>query len=137
MENNQQVNGIHIEDINPEGLRHASSRVDRQGSAKFNWKVILIVSLLIGGVVTALATGIPAYRNNYVVPDIVAYQIAQSHYRNCLSRISLQRHYSVMSDIINIFPKLEVVKKDIIKILNIKYNLTIINEDPLIIDKWK
>lgn len=70
MENNQQVNGIHIEDINPEGLRHASSRVDRQGSAKFNWKVIFIVSLLIGGVVTALATGIPAYRNNYVVPDI-------------------------------------------------------------------
>ena len=72
-----------------------------------------------------------------VVPDIVAYQISQAHYRNCLSRISLKRHYSAMSDIINIFPKLEVVKKDIIKILNIKYNLTIINEDPLIIDKWK
>lgn len=77
------------------------------------------------------------YLVNYVVPDIVACQIAQSHYRNCLSKISLKRHYSAMSDIINIFPKLEVVKKDIIKILNIKYNLTIINEDPLIIDKWK
>lgn len=77
------------------------------------------------------------YLINYVVPDIVAYQISQSYYRRCLSSISLKRHYSAMSDIINIFPKLEVVKKDIIKILNIKYNLTIINEDPLIIDKWK
>lgn len=77
------------------------------------------------------------YLIKYVVPDIVAYQISQAHYRNCLSKISLKRHYSAMSDIINIFPKLEVVKKDIIKILNIKYNLTIINEDPLIIDKWK
>lgn len=70
MENNQQVHGIHIEDVNPEGLRKAASRVDKQGSSKFNWKVILIVAAVIGGIVTALATSIPAYRNNYVVPDI-------------------------------------------------------------------
>ena len=77
------------------------------------------------------------YLINYVVPDIVAYQLAQTHYRNCLSSISLQRHYNSMSDVINIFPKLEEVKNIIIKILNIKYNLTIINEEPLVIDKWK
>ena len=77
------------------------------------------------------------YMINYVIPDIVAYQLAQAHYRKCLSNISLKRHYNSMSDVISIFPKLEAVKNNIIKILNIKYNLTIINEDPLVINKWK
>lgn len=77
------------------------------------------------------------YMINYIIPNIVAYQIAQSHYRSCLSKISFERHYNSMSDIINVFPKLEVVKNNIKIILNIKYDLTIVNEEPLVIDKWK
>lgn len=70
MENNHENQGININSLNTEGLSKASKHVDRKGSSKFSWKVILIVSLLLGGTVVGLATGIPAYRNNYVVPNV-------------------------------------------------------------------
>ena len=77
------------------------------------------------------------YMCDYVIPDVVAYQLAQAHYRNCLTKTSFKRHYTSMSDVINIFPSFEDTKHKIIKILKIKYNLTIYNEDPLILGKWR
>lgn len=77
------------------------------------------------------------YMIKYVIPDVVAHQLAQAYYRDCLSKISLKRHYTCMSDVFNIFPQLEDVKDDIIDILKMKYDLTIIREDPLMIDKWR
>ena len=43
------------------------------------------------------------YMIKYVIPDVVAHQLAQAYYRGCLSKISLKRHYTCMSDVFNIF----------------------------------
>lgn len=77
------------------------------------------------------------YVRKFIIPDIVAYQIAQAYFKKCLSNISLKRHYTCMSDVINISANLEDIKYIIIEILHFKYNLTIVKEDPLIIENWR
>lgn len=70
MENNKTGASVRIDNVNSEGIAKAGKHVDRAGSAKFNWKTILIVIMLLGFTVVGVATGIPSFRNKYVVPDI-------------------------------------------------------------------
>ena len=66
----QSGQGIKIEAVNPGGIKRAGNHVDRRGSAKFSWKTITIVVILVAGMAIAMLKGIPAYRDNFVVPDI-------------------------------------------------------------------
>ena len=77
------------------------------------------------------------YFCKYIVPEIVSYRLANFYYRNCLENISLKRYYVSITNIFNIFPDLDDIKNLIKEILELKYNLTIKNEDPLIINTWR
>lgn len=66
----QSRQGIKIEAVNPDAVKKAGNHVDRSGSAKFNRKTITLVVILIAGIAVAILNGIPAYRDNFVVPDI-------------------------------------------------------------------
>lgn len=72
------------------------------------------------------------YIESYIMPEVIAYYIANGHYRNYLSNCSFIRHYNSAKDIINYFDEdYEKVKAEVFKLLRIKYGLIIINEDPL------
>lgn len=77
------------------------------------------------------------YFCKYIVPEIVSYRLANFYYRNCLENISLKRYYVSITNVFNIFPDLDDIKNLIKEILELKYNLTIKNEDPLIINTWR
>ena len=73
----------------------------------------------------------------YIVHEVVSYRLANFYYRNCLENISLKRYYVSITNVFNIFPDLDDIKNLIKEILELKYNLTIKNEDPLIINTWR
>ena len=73
----------------------------------------------------------------YVVPEVVAFQLANSYYRGCLCSATFLQHYNSMNDIILVYPSLDEVKEPIVELLKIKYNLKVVNESPLILDKWE
>ena len=77
------------------------------------------------------------YFCKYIVPEIVSYRLANFYYRNCLENISLKRYYVSITNVFNIFPDLDDIKNLIKEILELKYNLTIKTEDPLIINTWR
>ena len=85
---------------------------------------------------------IPFYNNyndfviSYVMPEVIAFYIASSYYRNAMCNATLRQHYNSAKDIFNIdcedYCK---VKKEIVKLLDIKYSLKVISEDPLELKK--
>ena len=77
------------------------------------------------------------YFCKYIVPEVVSYRLANFYYRNCLENISLKRYYVSITNIFNILPDLDDIKNLIKEILELKYNLTIKTEDPLIINTWR
>lgn len=77
------------------------------------------------------------YITKYIIPSVIAFQLANSYYRNCLCKATLLQHYNSMKDIILITTELENVKGAITEILHINYNLKIVNENPLILEKWQ
>ena len=79
---------------------------------------------------------IEKFMAKYIVPEIIAFSISNAYYRGALCKASLLIHYNSFNDVLNIFPSLDEVKQPIIEILNIKYNLTITNENPLELEKW-
>ena len=77
------------------------------------------------------------YFCKYIVPVVVSYRLANFYYRNCLENISLKRYYVSITNVFNIFPILDDIKDLIKEILELKYNLTIKSENPLIINTWR
>ena len=77
------------------------------------------------------------YFCKYIVPEVASYRLANFYYRNCLENISLKRYYVSITNVFNIFPDLDDIKNLIKEILELKYNLTIKTEDPLIINTWR
>lgn len=43
------------------------------------------------------------YMETYIIPEVIAYYIANGYYRNYLSNCSFIRHYNSAKDIINYF----------------------------------
>ncbi|MFA5603799.1 MAG: hypothetical protein WDA12_02970 [Bacilli bacterium] len=77
------------------------------------------------------------YLTRYVIPEVVSFSIANSYYRGCLCSSTFEQHYRSMSDIILAYPSLEDVKDDIVNLLKIKYNLKVVSEDPLTLEKYQ
>lgn len=72
----------------------------------------------------------------YVMPEVIAYYIANSFYRNAMWEANFNQHYNSAKDIINLFGEnYKKVKAEVIKLLRIKYALEIINENPLELKK--
>lgn len=69
---------------------------------------------------------------SYIMPEVIAYYIANSYYRGSMYEGSFLQHYNSAKDLINLFGEdYEKVKSEVYKLLKIKYALLIIKEEPL------
>lgn len=69
---------------------------------------------------------------NYIMPEVIAYYIANGFYRNAMYETTFIQEYNSAKDLINLFGEdYEQVKSEVIKLLRIKYALEVICEDPL------
>lgn len=72
------------------------------------------------------------YIESYIMPEIIAYYIANSYYRNAMYESTFIQEYNSAKDLINLFGEdEEKVKSEVLKLLRIKYALIIVNENPL------
>ena len=76
------------------------------------------------------------YLNKYVIPDLVAFYLANAYSRHCLSECNLINHinsavdiFNCRCDIIRLIPKVK-------EILKIKYNLVVKNTNPLRLKRY-
>lgn len=76
------------------------------------------------------------YMIRYVIPDAVAFYIANSYSRGCLDDSKLYNHINSAVDIFNCRCDIDVILPSIETILNIKYNLKITGRNPLRIEKY-
>lgn len=85
---------------------------------------------------------LPFYNNfndyiiRFVIPDTVAFYLANGYFRNCLSNCSLINHINSAIDIFNIRCNINTLIQKIELILKIKYNLKIKNTNPLKLSKY-
>ena len=78
------------------------------------------------------------YMIGYVIPEVFAFEIANSYFRNCLCNATFEQHYKSMCDVFNGFSdSLQEVADKTHELLRIKYNLTIIDYFPLTLTKWQ
>lgn len=69
---------------------------------------------------------------NYIMPEVIAYYMANAYYRNAMYETTFIQEYNSTKDLINLFGEdFEFVKSQVVKLLKIKYALEIISEDPL------
>ena len=69
---------------------------------------------------------------SYVMPEIIAYYIANAFNRNSMYSGTFNQHYNSAKDILNLFNEdYETVKAEVFKLLKVKYALIVTNEEPL------
>ena len=71
------------------------------------------------------------YMLNYIVPEVVAFYLADSHYKKCLCDSTLEIHINSILDIFNDYNDINKILPSVKDILRIKYNLKIIKTNPL------
>ena len=76
------------------------------------------------------------YLNNYVIPDLVAFYLANAYSRHCLSECNLINHINSAIDVFNVRCDIDKLIPSITKILRIKYNLKIVKNNPMILKKY-
>ncbi len=80
---------------------------------------------------------LPFYNNyneyliKFVIPEAVAFYLANGYSRNCLSDCPLINHINAAFDIFNVRCNVDELIPEIELILRIKYNLKIIKNNPL------
>ena len=68
----------------------------------------------------------------YVMPEVIAYYLANSFYRNTIWEATFLQHFNLASDMFNLVSKnYKKTKAEVVKLLRLKYALEIISEDPL------
>lgn len=68
----------------------------------------------------------------YVMPEVIAYYLANSFYRNAMWEATFLQHFNSASDMFNLVSKnYKKTKTEVIKLLRLKYALEIISEEPL------
>lgn len=73
---------------------------------------------------------------NYVIHDVVAFYIANSYSKKCLCDSPLCNHINSAKDVFNINCDIKKLIPEIEQILRIKYNLKIVNNNPLRLKKY-
>ena len=76
------------------------------------------------------------YLNNYVIPDLVAFYLANAYSRHCLSECNLINYINSAVDIFNCRCDISRLIPKIKEILKIKYNLIIVKNNPMILKKY-
>ena len=86
---------------------------------------------------------LPFYNNyneyliNFVIPEAVAFYLANGYSRNCLSDCPLINHINSALDIFNVRCNINELMTNIKLILEIKYNLEIVKINPLKLIKFE
>ena len=76
------------------------------------------------------------YLINYVIPDTIAFYLVNGYSRDCLSDCPLYNHINSAIDIFNVSCDINYLIRKIKQILRIKFNLKIVNDNPLNIEKY-
>lgn len=76
------------------------------------------------------------YLNNYVIPDLVAFYLANGYSRHCLSDCLLRNNINSAIDVFNCRCDISRLISKIKEILRIKYNLIIVKDIPMILKKY-
>lgn len=77
------------------------------------------------------------YLNNYVIPDLVAFYLANAYSRHCLSECNLINHINSAIDIFNCRCDINKLIPKVKEILKIKYNLVVKNTNPLRLKRYQ
>ena len=86
---------------------------------------------------------LPFYNNyndyliNFVIPDTIAFYLANGYSRNCLSDCPLRNHINSAIDVFNVRCDIDKLIPQIELILRIKYNLKIINRNQVAFQNWE
>ena len=73
-----------------------------------------------------------SYLEEYVVPEVIAFYIASSFYRNAMWEATFKQHFNYAFDTFNLSCKnYKKMKTEVIKLLRLKDSLEIISENPL------
>ena len=86
---------------------------------------------------------LPFYNNyseyiiKFVIPDAIAFYLANGYSRNCLSNCPLVNHINSALDIFNVRCNVDELIPQIKLILRIKYNLKIAKNNPLKLIKFE
>ena len=75
------------------------------------------------------------YMKKFVIPDAVAFYLANEYDRDCLDDCPFINHINSAIDVFNIVVDVRKLIPTIEMILKIKYNLKIINRNPLKLEK--
>lgn len=76
------------------------------------------------------------YLNNYAIPDLVAFYLANAYSRHCLSDCPLRNHINSAVDVFNCRCDMNKLIPNVKEILRIKHNLIIIKGTPMILKKY-
>lgn len=76
------------------------------------------------------------YVIKFVIPDAVAFYLANGYSRNCLSDCPLINHINSALDIFNVRCNVNDLMQQIKLILRIKHNLKIVKNNPLKIERF-
>lgn len=76
------------------------------------------------------------YLKEFMIPDVVAFYIADSFYKKALSKTPLYNHINSAINIFNVRCDIDKLIPSTKKILRIKYNLRIVNNNPMILKKF-
>ena len=72
-----------------------------------------------------------------IVPNIIAFSIADTYNRGGLCDSSFEIHYRSMGDILLVKPEAIEVKDQILAILEIQYGLVMVADDPMKLERAK
>ncbi len=75
------------------------------------------------------------YIIKFLMPDAIAFYIANGYFRHCLSECSLINHINSAADVFSVKSKKEELLPVVEEILRVKYNLTISKISPLELKK--
>lgn len=84
----------------------------------------------------SVLTNYDNYLKEFIIPDVVAFYIADSFYKKVLPKAPLYNHINSATDVFYISLDIYKLIPSIKKILRIKYNLKIVNDDPMILKKF-
>ena len=76
------------------------------------------------------------YLKKFIIPHVVSFYIADSFYKKVLSKAPLYNHINSAIDVFNVRCDIDKLIPSIKKILKIKYNLKIVNYNPMILKKF-
>ena len=77
------------------------------------------------------------YVREYILPEAVAFYISNAYYRGCLGNNSFYSHINSAVDMFNCKYDTKTLISQIKNIMVIKYNLKVIQNDPLKIIKYR